>query len=294
MGKPSDLASRIVIPDELPNIHLPPLPEIRDVDLRKQVFTHSSYLAVPKQHALFEREDIHLDNEKLEHVGDALLGCIVTCLLHNMYPTLNPGNATVMKSLLVCNETLSQLSKRYHMPDLLITNVNASHVLKTSTKTTANIFEAYIAGLFYSFLKHGDHSEGNNDGKPRTHGDGIMHLEAWLEPLFAPIAEWILGYMKKEQEELEAENIEKMDTEDAEMDALAVGASGKLNEYFAAKGAGVPTYEYDQAGADLWLCRVVAVDKTGREWHGTAIRSTKKKASTVAAYKIIMQLQALL
>lgn len=42
------------------------------------------------------------------------------------------------------------------MPERLITDVNATEVLKNGTKTTANIFEAYVAGLHYSYLKHGE------------------------------------------------------------------------------------------------------------------------------------------
>lgn len=113
------------MPEELPDFPLPPLPDIYDRELLRQVFTHTSYVGARKQSALFDKEAFHHDNEKLEHVGDALLGecdsigwplkegevelkselldlyltpsvgCIVTCLLHDLYPNLNPGNATV-------------------------------------------------------------------------------------------------------------------------------------------------------------------------------------------------------
>jgi dsRNA-specific ribonuclease len=36
-----------------------------------------------------------IDYEKLEHVGDGILGSIVTTLLHDMYPLLKVGPSTV-------------------------------------------------------------------------------------------------------------------------------------------------------------------------------------------------------
>lgn len=52
------------------------------------------------------------------------------------------------------------------MPERLITDVNATEILKNGTKTTANIFEAYVAGLHYSYLKHGKDFK----AKPRVNG----------------------------------------------------------------------------------------------------------------------------
>ena len=62
---------------EIPtNFTRPPLPPILDPDLAVQVFTHSSYYNVKRKtmtECLGMDEEI-LDNEKLEHVGDGILG----------------------------------------------------------------------------------------------------------------------------------------------------------------------------------------------------------------------------
>ncbi|AAW44331.1 hypothetical protein CNBF1090 [Cryptococcus deneoformans B-3501A] len=291
MVRAADVVSRMEMPEELPDFPLPPLPDIYDRELLRQVFTHTSYVGARKQSALFDKEAFHHDNEKLEHVGDALLGCIVTCLLHDLYPNLNPGNATEMKAICVCNQTLSQLSRRYKMPERLITDVNATEILKNGTKTTANIFEAYVAGLHYSYLKHGNTKDVDGGDGPKTHGQGLEHLQGWLRPLFEPIAEWVLGYMKKEQERLEAETAVKAGLMDTDLDDLANGASGKLNELFISRGAGMPVYTYEPRGVDMWKAIVIARNRDGKEWQGEATRTKKKQAATVAAYKILMQLE---
>ncbi|WVO22761.1 uncharacterized protein IAS62_004097 [Cryptococcus decagattii] len=291
MVQAADVVNRMEMPEELPDFPLPPLPDIYDRELLRQVFTHTSYVGAKKQSALFDKEAFHHDNEKLEHVGDALLGCIVTCLLHDLYPNLNPGNATEMKAICVCNQTLSQLSRRYKMPERLITDVNATEVLKNGTKTTANIFEAYVAGLHYSYLKHGNTKDVDGGDGPKTHGQGLEHLQEWLRPLFEPIAEWVLGYMKKEQERLEAETAVKAGSMDTDLDDLANGASGKLNELFISRGAGMPVYTYEPWGIDMWKAIVIARNRDGKEWQGEATRTKKKQAATVAAYKVLMQLE---
>lgn len=74
MVRAADVVSRMEMPEELPDFPLPPLPDIYDRELLRQVFTHTSYVGARKQSALFDKEAFHHDNEKLEHVGDALLG----------------------------------------------------------------------------------------------------------------------------------------------------------------------------------------------------------------------------
>lgn len=66
---------RLVLPP-IPNLTLPPLPDITNPELERQVFTHSSYHALPRNATAFDVNDgdVILDNEKLEHIGDALLG----------------------------------------------------------------------------------------------------------------------------------------------------------------------------------------------------------------------------
>jgi len=66
------------IPPLPDTIEFPPLPVIHYKRIEAQVFTHSSfYSSQPrKTTSLIQApdQDLNMDNEKLEHVGDALLG----------------------------------------------------------------------------------------------------------------------------------------------------------------------------------------------------------------------------
>ena len=58
----------------LPEFHFPPLPQITDIDLRRTVVTHTSFYGVRRnKHDLYPETRV-LDYEKLEHIGDSVLG----------------------------------------------------------------------------------------------------------------------------------------------------------------------------------------------------------------------------
>ena len=86
----------VLIPvEQLPVFALPPLPTIDDADLVKKVFTHQS-LSVKVRGQFEEPIDYPARHyEKLEHVGDSILGMIVTTWLHETRPRLTCGSATV-------------------------------------------------------------------------------------------------------------------------------------------------------------------------------------------------------
>lgn len=57
----------------LPDLGVPPLPEIRDKELERQAYTHSSHVKKSRNATSLEVLERIEDNEKLEHVGDAIL-----------------------------------------------------------------------------------------------------------------------------------------------------------------------------------------------------------------------------
>lgn len=81
--------------EQIPTYPLPPLPPIDNPALLKQVFTHMSLFKTVKGKFEDPEDDQPKHYEKLEHVGDSLLGMIVTTWLHESKPGLTPGTATV-------------------------------------------------------------------------------------------------------------------------------------------------------------------------------------------------------
>lgn len=87
----------MLLPELPSDLVLPPLPPIADPQLARLAVTHSSAHQLPRRPTSleFEADEKVEDYEKLEHVGDSMLGSVVTGLLHDLFPLLRPGPATV-------------------------------------------------------------------------------------------------------------------------------------------------------------------------------------------------------
>lgn len=85
--------STIELPPLPEDLSLPPLPELPD-DLAAVAFTHSSYAAKPRRPTVLEADTSH-DWEKLEFIGDGILGGVISTLIHRLFPGQPPGTATV-------------------------------------------------------------------------------------------------------------------------------------------------------------------------------------------------------
>ena len=99
--------------------HLDPSPDLdsleaalgvafRDRDVLRLALAHSSYL---NEHPGVFPES----NERLEYLGDALLGLVVAHELFRLYPTWPEGELTEARSALVRGETLAGLADRLRL-----------------------------------------------------------------------------------------------------------------------------------------------------------------------------------
>ena len=75
----------------------------RDLSLLRQALVHSSYL---NENPTF----CFPSNERLEFLGDSLLGFVVSEELYRIFPHFSEGALTKSRAALVCGETLSKLA----------------------------------------------------------------------------------------------------------------------------------------------------------------------------------------
>ncbi|WWC85763.1 uncharacterized protein L201_000629 [Kwoniella dendrophila CBS 6074] len=178
----------LLIPvEQLPVYALPPMPYIDNPELLEQVFTHKSLYGVSRGKFEDSPEDPSRDYEKLEHVGDSILGVIVTTWLHETKPNLTIGTATKLKAHLVSNATLSHLSGLYNLPQRLRGPKEILPVLRAQTDVRAALMEAYIAGLYFSYTL-----------EIRLTENGIGKIDKWLREMYEPLYDFFYSYMKKE------------------------------------------------------------------------------------------------
>jgi ribonuclease-3 len=133
----------------------------QDVSHLEDALTHSSV-----------KTDIRPSNERLEFLGDAVIGLIVSDFLYDSFPEKDEGELTRIKSVVVSAEALSAEARRLGLHDA----VEVGRGMKKDgipASILANVFEA-LTGAIY------------RDG-------GIEHARRFVLVNLAPAIERVLG-----------------------------------------------------------------------------------------------------
>lgn len=105
-----------------------------------QALTHPSYANERRQ---------ALDNQRLEFLGDAVLGFCVSDLIYRRFPTADEGTLTRLRAQLVNAEALAEWARATGVPDVLRLGRGAgASGLRQSTNVLADAVEALIAACF--------------------------------------------------------------------------------------------------------------------------------------------------
>jgi len=115
----------------------------QDKSLLEQALIHSSYIN--------ENPGFHLpDNERLEFVGDAILGFIVAEKLYHEFPHFGEGELTEIRVSLVREETLAGLAAELKLGDYLYLGKGEEIGGGRQRQTNlADAFEALIGAVFF-------------------------------------------------------------------------------------------------------------------------------------------------
>jgi ribonuclease-3 len=88
--------------------------------------------------------------ERLEHLGDSVLGAVVSSYLIKRFPEENEGFLTNLKKEIVCNEMLGNLSQKIGLDKFYIISRHNEDICngRTNTKKLGDILEAFIGALW--------------------------------------------------------------------------------------------------------------------------------------------------
>jgi len=86
-------------------------------------------------------------NERLEFVGDAVLGAAIAGILYDHFPGKNEGKLSKMRSKLVSREALNELGTLMLIPNFLKHRIGKSE-FKSSNNYIGNAFEALIGAIY--------------------------------------------------------------------------------------------------------------------------------------------------
>lgn len=104
----------------------------------KQAFTHRS------MNKLDENGNA-INYERLEFLGDAMLGSVIAAHLYNQVPTGDEGYLTKMRSKIVSREHLNELGRDFQLIQFVESKVNPTHF---GENIHGNIFEAFLGAIY--------------------------------------------------------------------------------------------------------------------------------------------------
>lgn len=110
----------------------------KNLSLYQQAFFHSSYSA--------KRSGTAISNERLEFLGDALLGAIVAEYLFKLYPYKDEGFLTQLRSKIVNGQSLKDLAIKFGFNDYLKASLTRDE--KSKSSAFGDAFEAFIGAVY--------------------------------------------------------------------------------------------------------------------------------------------------
>ena len=111
--------------------------EFRDPGLLVAALTHAS----GAQHRLGS-------NERLEFLGDAILGFLVCEALYRRFPESLEGDLTRIKSVVVSRETCSRISEQLQLVDFLIVGKGLAVNRPVPHSVLSDLFESLVAAVY--------------------------------------------------------------------------------------------------------------------------------------------------
>ncbi len=141
--------------------------QFHDLALLLRALTHRSYINENPADAIE-------DNERLEFLGDAVLGFVTTVILYNRYPEMPEGQMTRLRAALVRTETLSRLASYLGVGAVLrLGKGEEEHGGRNRRANLCDAMEAIIGALYLD--------------------QGIAAVRELIDPHFLPAADAILA-----------------------------------------------------------------------------------------------------
>jgi ribonuclease-3 len=110
----------------------------KNISLYHQAFFHSSVSV--------KRSGTTVSNERLEFLGDAVLGAIIAEYLFKMYPFKDEGFLTQLRSRIVNGQSLKELALKFGLNHFLKATLTKDE--KTKSSAYGDAFEAFIGAVY--------------------------------------------------------------------------------------------------------------------------------------------------
>ena len=126
-----------LVTDLLKKLHI----TYKNIAIYEQALTHPSYNG--------DANTKHQDYEKLEFMGDAVLGYVTADLVYKNRPELSEGNLTKLRSVLVSTKPLAAYARKINLHEYIRIGQSITlEQVKQSDKILENVLEALIGAIY--------------------------------------------------------------------------------------------------------------------------------------------------
>ena len=114
--------------------------KFKNLDLVKEALSHPSL----KQH-----DNTIVDYERLELLGDSILGFLITEMIFNNFTFYEEGSIAKIKAYVVSRETIVKVAETLSLPEyILMTSGEEKSGGKTNPNNIENVMEALLAAIY--------------------------------------------------------------------------------------------------------------------------------------------------
>ena len=115
--------------------------KFNDLNLLNLALTHKSYVN--------DSRSVDRNNERLEFLGDSVLGIVVTEYLYKEYESYNEGELARIKSFVVSEDTLSKIARIINLNQFILIGKGEEFSGGRMKKAIlADCFEAFLGGFY--------------------------------------------------------------------------------------------------------------------------------------------------
>lgn len=199
-------------------------------------------------------------NERMEFLGDAILGFVCCEYLYQRYPQHMEGELTKIKSAVVSRRTCAEMSQKIGLTDILQLGKGMSGRLGLPSSIEAAVFESVVAGIY---------------------------LDGGLDAVRRFVLEHLVPYIESAERSAHQQNYKSLLQQHAQKQTFRDVAWGDMER----AGSESPSYILvDEKGPDHAKCFEVCVELRGRRF-ASAWANSKKEAEQKAALHALVALE---
>lgn len=160
-----------------------------NINLYRNAFVHKSYCTM--KNTDFKTGNVkcpddclplqEMSYERLEFLGDAILGMIVAGYLYERFPDQNEGFLSKIRTKLVNGRMLGSLSTKVGFPQFAIISKQVEDANgRNNYKIMEDIFEAFIGAIYLDFQTDNDNVAIPNKLDVTFPGSGYFIVQKWI------------------------------------------------------------------------------------------------------------------